>query len=393
MRNKVHLLGAALLFTLGLQFFSFTSWSALGGSLAAMAAALVWFCYALLFLGERQGLLYRRRREIALTLVSTALCLLLALASSIGWEMGPSQKFQQEFLSRDDHVAAQQHDAELGWAPGGPPDMVGQRLDKVDPTRPQLVVIGDSILYGLHLPAEETAVHLLDDALPNVQAVNLSVSGYSIEQYWLYLRRVLPHVRSKLIVVGIFTGNDFQLTGREFTPYGMSKPLYHVENGQLVRWNHAERCVDGLATSLLFRWLWRDKERAVELVKLACDPRILRHGETERAIAKQFEAIEALGRERGVPVLWVLLPNVNAINVYDGDRTKYVERYLTLRRLLHGGGHDTFDFFEELKRQHAQHGVELGPLFQEDNSHLTAAGQRLLADSLLRVIRERHLLR
>lgn len=59
--------------------------------------------------------------------------------------------------------------------------------------------------------------------------LNLSVSGYSVEQYWLYLRRVLPSTQPKLIMVGVFTGNNLQLTGRELTPWGHGEPLFVVE--------------------------------------------------------------------------------------------------------------------------------------------------------------------
>jgi lysophospholipase L1-like esterase len=304
--------------------------------------------------------------------------------------MGPTAQFRREHFIPNSEVQPQQADPEIGWAPTGPPNIVGQRLERLDPSRPQVLMLGDSILYGTNVEAGETAPALMAKAISDHQVVNVSVSGYSVEQYWLYLRRILPAARPKLIMVGVFTGNDLQLTGREFTPWGHSKPLFQVEGGELVRVNAAEDCIDGLSQSLLFRPLWRDRDRALALSHLLCAPRELRLGELERLLQKLFSAIEALGKSAGARVVFVLLPNRWELNLYAPDETFYLSKYRDLKRLLREGGHETLDTYPKLLRLEK---ATLDEAFQSDSSHFTPKGHRLLADILLRAIDDKGYLR
>jgi lysophospholipase L1-like esterase len=191
-------------------------------------------------------------------------------------------------------------------------------------------------------------------------------------------------------MIGIFTGNDFQLTGREFTPWGHSKPLYREEKGELVRVNSAEDCIDGLSQSLLFRPLWRDKQRALDLSHLLCAPRELETGDLERLITRLFAEIEAIGRAAGARVVFVLLPYRYDFKVYAPDETFYLSRYEVLKRLLREGSHETLDTYPELLRRPR---AELDEAFQSDSSHFTQRGHRILADILLKAIDERGYLR
>src|SRR5262249_54906331 len=162
------------------------------------------------------------------------------------------------------------------------------------------------ILYGLNLQDAETAPEILNGRHHDVQFLNASVSGWSIEQYWLYLRRILPATNPRVIVIGLFTGNDVQLTGREYTPWGFAKPLFHVdERGELARANRGTGCINGLTRSLLFRGLWKTQDHALQLIRTLCDPVELPRGDLERSIHKMWGEIEALGRARGAPVVWV----------------------------------------------------------------------------------------
>lgn len=390
MRRAIHLLGAACLFLLGADSLTLRSLAQLVAAIAAMVLALGWIAAALLLLAAPGGWVFVHRKQLALLLSSIALATALGLFLAARIHMGPTAAFRREHFIPNSKVQPQQSDPEIGWAPTGPPEIVGQRLDTIDPARPHLLMMGDSILYGTNVEAAETAPYLMGQALRGPQVLNLSVSGYSVEQYWLYLRRVLPHTHPRLIMIGVFTGNDLQLTGREFTPWGHSKPLFQVEEGKLVRVNSAEDCIDGLSQSLLFRPIWRDKERALALSHLLCTPRELGAGELERLVARLFAEIESIGRAAGAKVVFVLLPNRYELNVYAPDETFYLSKYGVLKRLLREGKHEILDFYPELLR-HPK--AELDEAFQSDSSHFTAKGHRLLADYLLRSIEEKGYLR
>jgi lysophospholipase L1-like esterase len=390
LRRIIHLVGATCLFLLGADSLSLASAARLLGALAAMVVALAWAAAALLILSTPGGWVFARRKQLALLLTSIALATAFALFFSAKIRMGPSAAFQREHFVPNARAQPQQADPEIGWAPTGPPEIVGQRLDTLDPSRSHLLMMGDSILYGAGVEATETAPFLMGQAIHDPQVVNLSVSGYSIEQYWLYLRRVLPHTHPKLIMIGVFTGNDLQLTGRELTPWGHSKPLFKMEEGKLVRANSAEDCIDGLSQSLLFRTLWRDKERALALSHLLCAPRELRAGELEQLIEGLFAEIESLGKAAGAKVVFVLLPNRHDLDVYAPEETFYLSKYGALKRLLREGSHETLDVYPELLR-HPK--AELDASFQSDSSHFTPKGHRMLADYLVKVIAERGYLR
>jgi lysophospholipase L1-like esterase len=390
LRRAIHLFGAACLLLLGADSLTLASLPQLLLALAAMVVALGWSATATLLLATPGGRVFARRKQIGLLLGSVALATVVGLVLAAKVRVGPSAAFRREHFVPSSEVQAQRSDPEIGWAPSGPPDRVGQRLNTVDPTRPHLLVLGDSILYGTNVEEAESAPYLMGQAIHDHQVLNLSVSGYSIEQYWLYLRRVLPHTHPRLVMIGIFTGNDFQLTGREFTPWGHSKPLYREEKGELVRVNSAEDCIDGLSQSLLFRPLWRDKQRALDLSHLLCAPRELETGDLERLITRLFAEIEAIGRAAGARVVFVLLPYRYDLKVYAPDETFYLSRYDVLKRLLREGSHETLDTYPELLRHPS---AELDEAFQSDSSHFTAKGHRILADILLKAIDEKGYLR
>ncbi|MEO7330200.1 MAG: SGNH/GDSL hydrolase family protein [Minicystis sp.] len=390
MRRALHLLGAACLFLLGADALSLASLAQLAGALAAMIVALAWVAASSLVLAAPGGWIFAHKKQLALLLSSIALATALGLFLSARIHLGPSAAFRREHFIPNSTVQPQQADPEIGWAPTGPPNIVGQRLDTIDPARPHLLMLGDSILYGTNVEKAETAPFLMGQRLQETQVLNLSVSGYSVEQYWLYLRRVLPSTHPRLIMIGVFTGNDLQLTGREFTPWGHSKPLFVEEGGALVRRNSAEDCIDGLSQSLLFRGLWRDKERALALSHLLCVPRELKTGELERLLSKLFAEIASLGQAAGAKVVFVLLPNRYELNVYAPDETFYLSKYGALKKLLREGRHEIVDFYPELLR-HPR--AELDEAFQSDSSHFTPKGHQILADFLLRIIDERGYLR
>jgi lysophospholipase L1-like esterase len=328
-----------------------------------------------------------RRKQIAL-LVSTSivmLVLLLAITTTVRISIGDDR--HRPAWQPGGPLASQMFDPDLGWAPFGPPDVVGQRLQRVDPSRPHVLLIGDSIVYGLYLRDEEQVGARLEALLPGYQVLNAAVSGYAIDQYLLMLQRVVPVVKPKLIIVGVFTGNDFQITSREFG-YGNHKPLLVPDGDRLVRADVAGPCIDRLSRSLLMRVLWQNRELAAGTIESICGPRKLTRAEAERSIASMFDAIDALAAEHGARVLYALLPVDSEYNANALDRYLYVSRHYDLWRLLGDKPRARFDFSMDLFKG----GAPQPGLFQEDHAHLWAPGHELMARAFHREIDAHHLL-
>jgi lysophospholipase L1-like esterase len=283
-------------------------------------------------------------------------------------------------------VSAQSEDPELGWAPVGK-GRVGQRLDVIDPGKDHLLLIGDSIIFGQGLAETEHVGRRLEEQMPHWQVLNAAVSGYSIDQYYLYLKRIIDEVKPKRIVIGVFTGNDYQITAREFS-WGTSKPLFMVEGGELVRANEGASCIDDLSRSLLFRTLWRSRDTALGTINALCAPRELRRGEAEAVLARLFVGIDELGQRYGVRPLFVLLPVRDEYNIFDRERFLYTSKYRDLRRLLVLGKHDVYEPFSAIARATKE---SPDSLYLEDHAHFTANGHRLLAREILAQLEKRGL--
>jgi hypothetical protein len=115
-----------------------------------------------------------------------------------------------------------QPDAQLGWtfvpARAGRAEVGGRaieyafdaagyrvrRVDEpVDPDRPTILCIGESVMFGEGLTWDES-VPAQVGAMMGLQSANLAVHGYSTDQGYLRLQAELPHFRQPVAVVSLF---------------------------------------------------------------------------------------------------------------------------------------------------------------------------------------------
>jgi hypothetical protein len=86
-------------------------------------------------------------------------------------------------------------------------DAAGYRVrrveEPVDPDRPTIVFIGESVMFGEGLTWEETVPAQVGAAM-GIQSANLAVHGYSTDQVYLRLEAELPHFRHPVAVVALF---------------------------------------------------------------------------------------------------------------------------------------------------------------------------------------------
>ncbi len=306
----------------------------------------------------------------------TLLTALIVVVVAMNYSMGPTKQMLQDLVVDRYGRLSNTSDEELGWAPRGH-GTVGQRLHVVDPDRAHIVFLGDSIVLGTGVEQNETFVHHLGQMLPQYQALNAATSGWSIDQYYLYLLRILPQIRPRLVVVGLFAGNDYETTGLEWN-WGTSKPLFTFEDGELQVANRAQRCIDGLSRSLLFRLLWQRKQLAQNLIDFFCKPRQLSWAETDRVIPALLRAIRQKAAEAGAKTVFVVLPDRGELRISGEPFGLYKSRYADLIRILKQEQLPYIDVAEAF----AALDEKTEPALFLDPGHYTPAGHRFVAEYL-----------
>ena len=264
-------------------------------------------------------------------------------------------------------------------------DTIGQNLEVVDPDRRQVVVIGDSVLYGWGVQADEAAASILAKKITDYQVMNFSVSGYSITQYYLYLEKYLAKTRPKVVVVGIYAGNDYESTG--MTNWRGHATVMFVPHGEdLTLWRkHTPRfnCIDFLSSSVLFSsYLWSWPDFANALIDATCNTHRLEEPDHEEVVRRILRKTETLAHNQGAELLYLMLPDRNDFHP-DSRYVKKLSKYKTLERLLTEGGYNVLWFYDDIKAT----GIDPDSLYiTDDSAHFNVAGNRILAESLHRAI-------
>jgi len=80
--------------------------------------------------------------------------------------------------------------------------------DAIDPERPSILFVGESVLFGDGLTYDESVPARVESML-GVQSVNLAVYGYSTDQAYLRLQSELPRFRHPEAVVVLFMTSLF----------------------------------------------------------------------------------------------------------------------------------------------------------------------------------------
>lgn len=313
---------------------------------------------------------------------ASALCLVVLVTVFIA----VPGDFHRDHSHRDDNLADH---PDFGWLPTlreGDAQKgltveatVGQRLEIVDPSREHIVLMGDSVMYGWGVGDEETAGAFLAQKMDAAQVVNASVSGYAIDQYYLYLKDKLPLLRPKVVVVGVYAGNDYEATGRD-NWYGHRKPLF-VPDGESIRLKDPSKpdlnCVDLLAQSLLFHFLWKDLEVGQAVLNLVCNTTSLSDEDRAVVVRRLLDKTAELVSAHDARLLWVLLPDRNdwrKNSWYTNEKTRYPH----LARILKETGHEVlwlYDVFDAYEDKDALY-------LPDDSAHYSVLGNQVLADAL-----------
>jgi hypothetical protein len=195
-------------------------------------------------------------------------------------------------------------------------DSAGDRVrrvdEPVDPDRPSLLFIGESVMFGEGLMWDETMPAQAGGML-GLQSVNLAVHGFSTDQAYLRLQSELPRFRRPVAVVAIFMTTLF---GRN-----LDRDRPHLGPGLVWRPAEPQGRLKSLATLLVPYRSDATVERGISLTRevLRAIVELARaRGATPLILAPQFgpeDQLEASIRRR---VLDESLPFVR-VQVDDGD--------------------------------------------------------------------------
>ena len=258
----------------------------------------------------------KKKKELALALTTTFLACLLGLFLIEGyyWRSG--------YTSLVCEIC--QFHPQLGWetmpkktVTNGKTtyttNAVGMRSGEVDSSRGHILMVGDSVTFGLGVNNNETVSHYLEKeekvASLGYQVLNIGVPGYGIGQYYLNLKRHIEKLNTKLIVLILYTANDLDETIKD-NRYGISKPWFLYQNGILTNLNPNISQFSCLNLHSRLRF-------AKHLIPLSlidnCQSRVNDGNKASLTIARLIEEIRMLGMARSIPTIIVLSPALPAV--------------------------------------------------------------------------------
>lgn len=146
-------------------------------------------------------------------------------------------------------------DSDLGWSYikkiTGKSDGVfylfnqeGYRTDtikkKTDFSKPIILIVGDSMLFGHGLNFSNTFGYKLSKALDNkFEVLNFAVQGFGTDQMFLMLKRIFPIYKPDIVIADYIDEHlmrNVNIDRREIIPcmhFIGTKPLFEIKNGNL----------------------------------------------------------------------------------------------------------------------------------------------------------------
>ena len=186
---------------------------------------------------------------------------------------------------------------------------LGMRSEEVDFKKGHILLVGDSVTFGLGVNNSETVSHYLQNKHKKYQVLNLGVPGYGIGQYFLNLKRHIDKLNPKLIVLIIYTTNDLDETRRD-TRFGIRKPFFIYQEGNL---NYLNPKISKYSCSNIYRLSPIVKSFTPNFILNQCKVRSIERDEASPTIAKLIDGIRVLGLKKKVLTLIVLSPALTAV--------------------------------------------------------------------------------
>lgn len=232
-------------------------------------------------------------------------------------------------------------------------------------TRKKIVLIGDSMAFGVGVQYEETYGAVIAAQRPDVVVYNLSMPGFGLDQMWLSVRHHALPLRPDLVLVG-FIGDDFTRSLFAYRLYeGFNKPIFKVMDGRLVPKTPEDRPPVLVYFFARHSHAWTAGELALRLLKY-----YVPFGEWWTLNAAILDAIRHDCQTHNVPLLFIYYPSKRWL------------KFPSLRAYMQQVGAHFVDLTEETP-------PSLQPsLHYPRDGHLNVQGHRYVAEVVLRWLRQ-----
>ncbi len=276
-----------------------------------------------------------------------------------------------------------QVDSSFGWntkpnvsilnRPGGSihTNSKGFRSDEIDPKKPQILILGDSVAWGYNVADHETAAFLLQNKFPNAQIQNMAVPGYGLDQTYLRFKSQISSFSKIQAVVLILSNNDIEDIKRN-VQYGLNKPflLREGEDLKLERDKIEQNLINYFLARSFFCGIISRKNRLHSRFYKLFGEKMNSEKESKIISGLLLEKIKILAQEKKADLLIVLSPSVTNSFV-KSDSYRWFETYLSSHH---------FNFISQHAALKAT-GLAFDS-FYLDYSHYSVSGNRLLAEEI-----------
>jgi hypothetical protein len=226
--------------------------------------------------------------------------------------------YEAYFQNKANRASAIAFDSELGWAPiphkKSPTNLyynfklnsLGFRSEEIDNSKEHILLLGDSVAWGVKINDNENFSYYLNQKLSTYQVINMAVPGYGIGQAYLFLKRYIHKVNPKLIIFMIHTGNDLYDTGSN-RAIGKNKPLFISQDNEIRLFtNKISRfsCINLIYGSHILR-----KPFLGSFKNELCKTKILSLDEASNVITTLFQKINTLSNKHKAKTLFVISPS------------------------------------------------------------------------------------
>jgi len=276
---------------------------------------------------------------------------------------------------------------------------------------PRWAVFGDSFTFGLGVDDGQTFV----DGLNRYRAggrryLNLGVPGYSTDQEYLYMQKVLPKLRPERVILVVYLANDLFDNSLDYPlQAAYAKPRFQANaRGELLLLNTpvprapkpaAQQALDSkrlLSGDCEGTWLGRVAVHSALLRRVA---RLLQScADEDTGLAARLTPylelfdvllaqIQASLKDSATDLTLVLLPGRSLIERPGGGSAAYQE---ALRRSILAVHADDTDIIDLTPLLQQAAGAEPGTLYYPHDGHLTVRGQQRVAEGLGRIFTGKH---
>jgi lysophospholipase L1-like esterase len=272
---------------------------------------------------------------------------------------------------------------------------LGFRSEEIDLAKKQILVIGDSITWGMGVQDNENIPYYLNNRFKEYQVLNLGVMAYGVDQYYLNLKEHIDKLNPILIIIIICMANDLENTSSEVS-YGKSKPLFVVDKNKLNLKSGETRRIDPdniLLTNSnisinscqnVFTKSWTLSQPFFQSIRdTVCKTKTLNTLDLQYVILSLFYKIEKLAKENNTKILFALSPPEIKNMKEGGNMGKDDVFHITFfQNMFRGIRFPYVDFFEVINKRH----LDTKKLYL-DGIHYTPLGNKLFADSIYETIK------